>query len=112
MNILIAPDSFKGSLSAGEAAMAIESGIKRAAMDAQCTLAPMADGGEGTASVITDHLSGGYKTKTVTGPNGSKVTAHYGFIPSQQLAVIEMKEAVGLPLSADINGSAQIIISL
>ena len=95
--ILVAPDSFKGSLSAEEAARAIANGVRRAAPDAFVDLCPMADGGEGTLDVLLAAKGGTERTVTVTGPMGGTVSARWGSL-SDGLAVVEAAEAVGLEL--------------
>lgn len=98
MKILIAPDSFKGSLTAEKAAQAINAGILRVIPNAECFSVPMADGGEGTASVLVSNQNGYFLTKDVIGPLGEKVAARYGVISATNTAVIEMAEAAGLAL--------------
>ncbi|QIR05332.1 glycerate kinase [Salinivibrio costicola] len=100
MHIVIAPDSFKESLSAGEAAQAIHDGMARILPKAHFTLLPMADGGEGTAQSFAQQLSGDFHTCQVTGPDFSSITASYVIVPSQRLAIIDVASASGLPLLA------------
>lgn len=96
---LIAPDSFKGSLSAHEAVEAMERGVRRLLPDAHVICHPIADGGEGLVNVVTPVLGGTVMTTTVHGPlPGQKVQARWGYVAEQSLAVIEMAEAAGLPL--------------
>lgn len=97
MKVLIAIDSFKGSLSTYDAGEAVSSGIKRAYPDAECTVSPIADGGEGTMEAIASSTGGRIISLSVTGPLGEKVTASYGVTP-EGYAVIEMASAAGLPL--------------
>ena len=96
--IVIAPDSFKGSLSSMEVATCIEKGIKRVLPQAECIKIPMADGGEGTVQSLVDAAGGEIIKKRVTGPSGKTVTACYGWLSGKRTAVIEMAEASGLPL--------------
>lgn len=100
MRIVIAMDSFKGSLSSMEAGTAVRNGILAARPDAndQIVLKPMADGGEGTVDALIKGLNGVYRQATVTGPLGEKVTAMYGILPSRTTAVIETAAAIGLDL--------------
>jgi glycerate kinase len=98
MKILIAPDSFKESLSALEAAQAIEEGVLSVWPEAQCILVPMADGGEGTVNAVAAALQGEMKEVQVTGPLGQPVLAQLALVPRRKLAVIEMAEASGLSL--------------
>lgn len=103
MKILIAPDSFKGSLTALQAANAIETGIKRALPRAVCTKAPMADGGDGTVQALVDAVGGNFHTKKVTGPAGQPVRARYGMLADGETAVIEVASSSGLLLIDDKN---------
>ena len=96
MNIVIAIDSFKGSLSSLDAGNAAAAGIRRALPDAKITVRPLADGGEGTVEAVAAGLGGSMRTITVTGPLGRPVAASYCIAGS--LAVIEMAAAAGLPL--------------
>lgn len=97
MNILIAPDSFKGSLSAVEASHAMAEGARRVFPHSQQSLVPMADGGEGTLEVIVSACGGQLRQATVCGPLGAPVQANWGLLPDGT-AVIEMAEASGLTL--------------
>ena len=97
MNIIVAIDSFKGSLTSLQAGTAAEQGILRALPDATVSVRPVADGGEGTVAALVSGLKGKYVTIPVTGPLGQPVEATYGILPDQT-AVIEMAEAAGLPL--------------
>ncbi len=98
MKIVIAPDSFKGSLTSLQVAEAIEKGIRRVVPNARCIKVPMADGGEGTVQSLVDATGGKIIRKKVTGPAGKPVTARYGLLADGETAVIEMAEASGLPL--------------
>lgn len=98
MKIVIAPDSFKESLSALEAADAIEEGIKRIWPDANIVKVPMADGGEGTVQAVVDALYAELRHSIVQDPLGRKITAHFAFSPQNKMAFIEMAAASGLPL--------------
>lgn len=98
MKIIIAPDSFKGNLSAPEVCSFIEAGIIRADKDTTVYKIPLADGGEGTARTIIQ-AAGGYLSKTiVTGPFGSKVEAEFGLINNGKTAVLDMASASGIEL--------------
>lgn len=98
MKIVIAPDSFKESMTALEAANAIEKGFKKVLPDANYLKIPMADGGEGTVQSLVDATDGKIISKMVTGPLGSPVEAFYGISGDGQTAVIEMAAASGLHL--------------
>ena len=80
MKIVIAPDSFKGSLSAEEAADAIETGFRAVYPDAEYIKVPMADGGEGTVQSLVDATSGTIITQTVEGPMGDMVAGIFGIL--------------------------------
>jgi glycerate kinase len=100
LKIVIAPDSFKGSVSAIEAAQAMERGVKRYFPHAETIKVPIADGGEGTMESLI-MATGGRKVEVqVTGPLGQIVDAAYGVLPSGNVAVIEMAQASGLTLIA------------
>ena len=101
MRIVIAPDSFKGSLSAREAADAIARGVRRALPDADIVTIPMADGGEGTARTLVDATGGHTVTARVTGPLGTPVTASWGLLGDGITAAIDMAQAAGLTLVGD-----------
>lgn len=96
MKVLIAIDSFKGSLSSLEAAYAIQEGIYNADSHTDVCIRPLADGGEGTAQALTQGMHGHMETATVTGPLGDPVEADYGIIGDT--AVIEMAAAAGITL--------------
>ena len=98
MKIVIAPDSFKGSLTARQAADAIERGVRRATPDVDIISIPTADGGEGTVRALVDATGGRLISVRVTGPLGEPVAATYGILGDGTTAVIEMAEAAGLHL--------------
>lgn len=98
MKIVIAPDSFKESLSALEVSTAIEKGFKRIVPDAEYVKVPMADGGEGTVQSLVDATGGEIIRKIVTGPLGEHVEAFFGILGNERIAVIEMAAASGLHL--------------
>jgi glycerate kinase len=100
MKIVIAPDSFKGSLTARQAAEAMEEGFRRVFPDALYELVPMADGGEGTVQSLVDATGGRLLTARVTGPAGKPVEATFGILGDEKTAVIEMAAASGLPLAS------------
>src|SRR6202162_6274536 len=98
MRIVIAPNAFKGSLSALEAATAIAEGIRIAAPDADLVLVPIADGGDGTVDALVAATQGQPRRGRVRGPLGDPVDADYGLIDAGSIAVIEMAKAAGLAL--------------
>ncbi|MBF6591104.1 MAG: glycerate kinase [Ktedonobacterales bacterium] len=104
MKIVVAPQALKGSLDAEEVGHAIARGISAALPVAAITLLPVADGGEGTVRALVAATGGHLRTRGVTGPLGSPVTAEYGLLgtgpplAAGRVAVIEMAAASGLPL--------------
>lgn len=99
MKILLAPDSFKGSLTALEAADAMAAGIRRVCSETEIVLLPLADGGEGTVDALVAATGGRIQSTRVTGPLGEAVDAHWGLLgPGGETAVIEMAAAAGLML--------------
>jgi glycerate kinase len=98
MRVTIAPDTFKGSLSALEVARAMAEGVRRADPRVVCELVPMADGGDGTVQALVDATGGERITHTVHGPLGEPVEATFGLLGDGETAVIEMAQASGLVL--------------
>src|SRR6059058_1807505 len=98
MRIVIAPNAFKGSLSALEAADAIAEGVRAAAPDADLVLVPIADGGDGTVDALVVATEGERRSLRVRGPLGDPVDAGYGVIDTGSTAVIEMANGAGLAL--------------
>ncbi len=96
MKIVIAPDSFKESLTALEVSQAIKTGLARVWPDAEYVSVPIADGGEGTVQALID-ATGGKKVYTeVRDPRGNPIQACYGVLGDSTTAVIEVAEACGL----------------
>ena len=119
MHILIAPDKFKGSLSAREVAENIALGLRDVLRDANIAIVPMADGGEGTAEVICDALGGSWLKCKAHDPLGREIDARYVWIADRKLAVLEMSEAAGMwrlsrderdPLRTDTFGVGEMIL--
>lgn len=98
MNIVIAIDSFKGSLTSLEAGQALAGGIARALPSASICVRPLADGGEGTVEALVSGMDGAFQQVTVTGPLGDPVTCTYGIIEKKRTAILEMAGAAGLTL--------------
>ena len=102
MKVVVAIDSFKGSLSSMEAGQAIEEGVKCVYQNAEVVVRPLADGGEGTVEALVEGMGGIFVTKEVTGPLGKKVEATYGIIEWKddlsKTAIIEMSAAAGITL--------------
>src|SRR5438105_2556852 len=96
MRIVIAPNAFKGSLSALDAAEAIAEGVRIVAADADLVLVPIADGGDGTVDALVAATHGERRTLRVRGPLDDPVDAGYGLIDTGSTAVIEMAKAAGL----------------
>lgn len=101
MKVLIAIDSFKGSVSSIQASMAIAEGIRKANPAAEVAAVPLADGGEGTVECLVHSTSGQLISHTVTGPLGEPVKSTYGVLGDKQTAVIEVAAACGLPLVSE-----------
>ncbi|RAV10329.1 glycerate kinase [Mycolicibacterium sp. GF69] len=98
MKIVLAPDSFKESMSASAAVDAMRAGVTAVLPAAEVVGVPMADGGEGTVDAVVDALHGRHIEVPVSDPLGRTITARYGYVPLRQLAVIEMAAAAGLEL--------------
>src|SRR6266480_4297848 len=96
MKILIAPDKFKGALNAREVGEAIAAGLREDLPDAKIDIAPMADGGEGTAEVISQALGASWVKCKAHDPLGREIEARYGWVENRELAVMEMSEAAGM----------------
>ncbi|MDO8886936.1 glycerate kinase [Candidatus Oleimmundimicrobium sp.] len=104
MKILIAPDKFKGSLSAKKVASGIKKGIENIAPEAKVFICPMADGGEGTVEALVDATAGEIIQVCVKGPLGEPVNSYFGILGNQlkeKIAVIEMAAASGLHLLSE-----------
>ncbi|HZI97428.1 MAG TPA: glycerate kinase [Actinomycetales bacterium] len=115
MRVVVAPDKFRGSLTASEAAEAIADGVRDADPSADVATVPVADGGEGT---IEAALSAGYRRidHDVTGPTGEQVTAAVALSPDGGTAVVELAAASGLslldepaPLTASTRGTGELV---
>jgi glycerate kinase len=100
LRILIAPSGFKESLQAEEVAQCIEAGIRQVLPEAVVYKAPLVDGGEGFTHTLVNATGGVLHHRTVTGPVGQPVAAHFGFLggPGPKTAVLEMAAAAGLRL--------------
>ena len=96
MKIVLAPDSYKNSLTAKEVAMAMHKGFAKVYPEADFVDVPMADGGEGTVQSLVDAKNGQIITEEVINPLGRRTEAHYGLIDDGKVAVIEMAEASGI----------------
>ena len=119
MNIVIAPNSFKGSLDAFEVARSIQKGLRSSKLEVKCELFPIADGGDHTLEVFSNWKGGKLTSRTVQGPLGDHVLAEWLLIPEEQTAVIEMAKASGIslvddnrldPLIANSRGTGELIL--
>lgn len=119
MKFVIAPDSFKGGMTAKEAAQAIETGLTRVFPDENFVKVPMADGGEGTVQSLVDATDGTIFSESVTNPLGKPALAKFGILGDGTTAVIEMAEASGIqyvnsqthnPLIATTYGTGELIL--
>ncbi|MDR1838179.1 MAG: glycerate kinase [Treponema sp.] len=98
MKVIVAPDSFKGNISAPEVCSIIEEGIFWVDKDATIYKIPLADGGEGTARIITQAVGGRFIKTRVTGPLGKKVDAEFGLINDGKTAILDVASASGIEL--------------
>ncbi len=115
---VLAPDSFKESMTAKEVCLAMEQGLRQAFPEAHFVHVPMADGGEGTVQALVDATGGKLCSLEVTGPLGESVTAQYGLLGDGETAAIEMASASGLqqvppdrrnPLQTTTYGTGELI---
>src|SRR5438128_10984204 len=98
MRVVVAPNAFKGTLTASEAAAAIALGVREIFPDADIVEVPVADGGDGTLEALVSANYGDYRAAQVEGPLGDPVSAQYGLIESGRKAVVELATASGLTL--------------
>ena len=101
MKVVVAIDSFKGSMSSLEAGESVAEGFIRVYQDAEVVVRPLADGGEGTVEALTLGCGGKLYEALVTGPLGKPVVCTYGIIEETRTAIIEMSGAAGITLVAD-----------
>lgn len=122
MRVLVAPDKFRGTLSAAEAAAAIAAGWRVERPHDEIVQVPMADGGEGTLETLVAALGGEIRRLEVSGPLGGRVESAYGIVRASQgtTAVIELARASGLelvavdrrnPLQASTRGTGELILA-
>lgn len=118
MKVVIAPQSFKGSISALDAARSMETGVRRVVSDAETVLIPVADGGDGTLETLVEATGGDIRSTTVVGPIGKAVMAEWGALGDGKTAMIEMARTSGLallslderdPLRANTYGLGEVI---
>ncbi|MCG8310686.1 MAG: glycerate kinase [Cytophagales bacterium] len=119
MKIVVAPNSFKGSLDAFKVAKSIENGLLQSKLEVNCELFPIADGGDHTLEVFHSWLGGEIRHRAVPGPLGEKVTAEWLSLENGRTAVIEMAKASGMnlvdksnldPLKANSFGTGELIL--
>ena len=120
MRVVIAPDKFRGSLTAPEAAQAIARGVRRAVPDAEISLVPLADGGEGIVETLLAATNGISCDAEVTGPLGQPVQARFGVLGDGETAVLAMASASGLnlvvadrrdPVRASTRGTGELMLT-
>ena len=118
MKIIVAPDSFKGNMSAPAACSIIEAGILRADKKAKIIKIPLADGGEGTVRALTEAAGGEFIKVTVRGPLGKKIKTEFGLIEKGKTAVLDLASASGIellkkeelnPMKASTYGTGELI---
>lgn len=97
-NIVIAIDSFKGSLSSIQAGNIVFNATKKIFPQSNIKISPLADGGEGTVDALTEGLHGKIISSYVTGPLGDKIQSRYGYLAQDNIAIIEMADTAGLTL--------------
>ena len=101
MKVVIAIDSFKGSMTSLEAGESAAAGIRRVYPDADIRIRPLADGGEGTVDALTMGCGGRLQKIRVTGPLGRPVDSVYGILEESRTAIIEMSSAAGITLISE-----------
>ena len=120
MRVVIAPDKFRGSLTAIEAARAIARGVHRADPDAVVDLAPLADGGDGIDATLIEATGGTWREMTVSGPLGDPVAARFGVLGDGRTGIVAMAAASGLsliaadrrdPMRASTRGTGELILA-
>jgi len=118
MNILIAPNAFKGSLSAEEVAASIAKGFSQSKLSCRLTIIPIADGGDGTAALIAKQMNSKAISAMVHDPLGRKIESSFWFLDNEKTAIIELSDASGLrllksdelnPLVTNTRGSGELI---
>ncbi|MGG1519720.1 glycerate kinase [Paenibacillus oryzisoli] len=120
MRILVAPDSYKGCMTASQVAAIIKKGIEAGFPEAIVETVPLADGGEGTLSTLVDATGGKVMELEVSGPNMARITSQYGVLGDRRTAVIEVAQAAGLtlveqsernPMQATTRGVGELLIA-
>ena len=103
MKVIIAPNSFKGSLNAFQVAQAIESGLLKSKIEVDCHLFPIADGGDHTLEVFCNWFQGVMKSNIVQGPMSRKIDAEWATVEEGKTAISEMAKASGISLVENKN---------
>src|SRR5690606_24808910 len=98
MHLVIAPNAFKGSLTAEEAADCIAEGIRQSQLDCSLSLIPVADGGDGTARLIAKKMNSKAIAVPVHDPLGRLIEATFGWVEDTKTAIIEISDASGIKL--------------
>lgn len=98
LTIVLAPDSFKESMTAKEVCESMEAGIKKINKNITCIQVPMADGGEGTMQSLVDATDGKIYSLNVVGPLGDEIKAEYGILGDGEIGILEMASASGIQL--------------
>lgn len=120
MKVIVAPNAFKGSLSAEEAAASIAQGIRKSQLSCNLVLMPIADGGDGTGELLAKKMNGRLAQASVHNPLGRMIEASFSFAEQTKTAIIEMSEASGIrllkkgeldPLIANTRGTGELILA-
>ena len=98
VRIVVAPNSFKNSLSSSDAASCIKRGLERSGLGAEFKLLPIADGGDDTLGILINRFQGVIEDHPVTGPLGNNISAPLGFIDNGSTAIVELAKASGINL--------------
>jgi len=119
MHILIAPNAFKNSLDAAKVAEAIDTGLQKSKLSCTTKCFPVADGGDGTARLLIEHLDGQFIHAIVNDPLKRKISSSFGWIEEDKTAIIELAVASGLrllnpeqydPLITTTHGTGELIL--
>jgi glycerate kinase len=120
MKVVVAPNAFKGTLTAPQAAAAVARGVRQVFPDADIVEVPVADGGDGTAEALVSALHGELRSIRVEGPLGDPVDARFGLVPPGRTAVVELAASSGLaliaperrdPMRASTYGFGQVLVA-
>jgi glycerate kinase len=106
-HVVVAPDSFKGSLTAAEVAACLAEGVRAVAPGARLTLLPMADGGEGSLAILASAWGVPLRPVATVDALGRPCTAHWAASPDGRVGIVELASASGLPAIADAPSRAR-----